>query len=191
MTDMHIIAVGSVDLVLALVLVMHRELVQSAGEVMSNAGVGVPVGINTIGHQGALFLVISFHIIIITVGVVFIAPPAVACWVAVDLADLTSDVDERSWCMSLVVTVTLPPFITATVGAASRSSFLYLSTSLVALTIFLLSRTHRGNSTHTRIHKITKEELWLCPESPLGTKPWLHFAGASPGYLLIHLFRLI
>jgi hypothetical protein len=45
--------------------------------VMSGTGVGVPVGVNTIGHQGALLLVISLHIIIISVGVVFIEPPIV------------------------------------------------------------------------------------------------------------------
>lgn len=59
-----------VNLVASIVLLLHRQLVKFPGDVVCSSGVGIPVGIYTIGNNVCpLFLMIIF----------FIAPPTCAC----------------------------------------------------------------------------------------------------------------
>jgi hypothetical protein len=104
MTDMHTTAIGSVDTVSSLALVSRGEFVQLHSEVICSTRVGVPNGINTVGDKSTL--VISLHIIIVEV--IFIAPPAITCRMAMDLANLASDVNEKGRCTA-VAAMTLPP----------------------------------------------------------------------------------
>jgi hypothetical protein len=84
MTNAHTLSIGRVDLLTALVLLSHGELVELTGDVVGGAGVAIPIGVHAIGHGiGTLFFLLFFFIV---VGVAVPTLPGFMAWLATNLA---------------------------------------------------------------------------------------------------------
>jgi hypothetical protein len=84
MTNAHTLSIGRVNLLTALVLLSHGELVELTGDVVGGVGVTVPIGVHAIGHGVApLFFLLFFFII---VGVAVPTLLGFMAWLATNLA---------------------------------------------------------------------------------------------------------
>src|SRR4051812_17873014 len=96
MANVHTLAIGRVDLLTAVILLLHGELVELTGDVVSGTGVITPVCVHSIGRHrvGAFFLLLFFFFfffffVVVVVGEAMPAPP---CGMTLLVVDLVVDV---------------------------------------------------------------------------------------------------
>lgn len=111
MVNAHTCAICSVNLVIAVVLVMDAELLKITGNVISGTCVHVPVGVDAVGVHGGVDMVLVRDI----VGVELV--PALLCRAAFFVADLASA--REPTLPIFVVVVGAVAATTATIAAAA------------------------------------------------------------------------
>ena len=132
MTNAHTLAIGRVDLLAALILLLHGELVELTGDVVGGTGVVALVGVHAIGRcMGALLLLLFFFII-------GVAMPAAPCLMAGLAAYLTDGVvavlvaASTSTASTAIAASTTAMATAVATGAAASSTTVAAPTAAVA-----------------------------------------------------------
>src|SRR4051812_47284652 len=81
MLDVHTCAIGRVDLIMAIVPLLHGELIQLTSDVVGGARVTIPVGVDTVVVDDVGLAILLFVVLVEAV-------PALSCLVALLAANL-------------------------------------------------------------------------------------------------------
>jgi hypothetical protein len=136
----HTFSIGRVDLITAMILLLHGELVELTGDVVGGTGIAVPVGVHAIGrHVGVLLLFIFI------VGVTVLAFPCLVSRLAADLTDggVTVSVAAASAVSTATIAASTTLLVASTFAAATIATAASTSTIVAASAV---SSTSTGSS---------------------------------------------
>jgi hypothetical protein len=126
MTNAHTLSIGCVNLLTALVLLSHGELVDLTSDVVGGAGVAVPIGAHAIGHCiGTLFFLLFFFFVI---GVAVPTLLGFMAWLATNLAcDKVAVIAASAASTVCIATASASTKSTVATAASSASSMMATS----------------------------------------------------------------
>jgi hypothetical protein len=144
------------NLLAALVLLLHGELIELTGDVVGGTGIAVPVGVHLVeGTIGALVLLFFFIFFFFLV-----AAPALVCYVARLATDLThdgiavlaADLASSMATIDAVATVLMTPAAVAVATASMTPSMIATPTRTSMSTRCLVDRGAAPSVTAEKLH---------------------------------------
>jgi hypothetical protein len=132
MTNTHTLSISRVNLLTAVVLLSHGELVELTGDVVCGAGVAIPICVHAIGHCIGTLLFLLFFFFVFRVAVPKL--PGFMAWFATDLARnqvaviAASTASAASMACIAAATTATTMTVVASAAASSASSMMAKST---------------------------------------------------------------